>query len=249
MPAINLEMRQAGYDECAAADAGKEPFILYTETGAEEASWAVLTNGLVGPGPYGDPAQPGRLRQVGGLNDGTAAARIELDRTWIDNVDLEEYLGPPAGGQYQGDRIFKDAAGNDPVGRAATTRLIEWITPGGEELQFGEAVLESPRYAVLPVLNYDDNRANITGDSWHAIMDMVPVCIQVTWFECKTPTTDCRFEPTCFDFAGAVDGLSIFFHPGEGSSPPCLQRTEGDPCNVPGTISAMGASAFVSDSS
>ncbi len=77
---------------------------------------------------------------------------------------------------------------------------------------------------------------------WWAIMEMVPVYIQNTWFLCGTPTADCLFEPTGFPSA---DGRSVFFNPGEGSVPPCLPKKSA--CNTPKTIDANGASAFVID--
>jgi Flp pilus assembly protein TadG len=261
LPSVNADMRHfgEGIDDCTSADGDEEPFILKTETGSETGNASVFSDGMVGPGPYGvtdpstdpsTPPQPGKIRQKGGLNDGMVGGTagnpefpdtINFDGADLDNVGLWQYLI----GTYHGDCDFSD---DQIIGRARTEQLIDCVTVSGasdEKPGFSEALLESPRYAVVPVLNY----TNQTGTGYYPIVDLLPVYIQSTWYDCTNSKIGCLFHPADFpeDDPLSPDYYSTYFNPGEGEAEPCYQKKTGDPCEDPALIKLKGASAIVLD--
>lgn len=251
---VNLPNIHPAAEVCENAGTDVIPYVIQTETGN---TVTVLEDGFFGVPQFGTANLPGRLRQIAPIDDRiTATISDEDDRLafnensgsyTVDNLGMWEYL----------DQTFIDATsechtnaftvvsgstGLPLAGRELTDQMETCL--GSGDAEFIDEILDSPRFAIVPKMNYVDGAQ--AGTQWWAIMEMVPIYVQATWFECKAPTADCLFEPTGFDLSGDADGKSVFFHPGEGSTPPCLPKAGG--CQVPGTISAMGVSAFVIDS-
>lgn len=245
-PAVgtNLPNNHAGAESCDSAANDVIPYVIQTETGN---TLTVLHEGFFGDGPFGTASNntPGRLRQASPI---TATISSEPDRLWfttnsdtysVDNLGLWEYLD-----QSEIDDATSechDSAFAALAGRDLTDQMELCLAETGDKAPiFIDDIIDSPRFAVVPQLNYATGAQ--AGTEWWAIMQMTPVYIQNTWFECGTPTADCLFEPTGFPSA---NGKSVYFNPGEGSVSPCLPKKSA--CNTPKTIDANGASAFVID--
>ena len=254
---INQPNNHPGAESCESAANDVIPYVIQTNTGNTVIE---LEEGFFSGPSWGTANALGRLRQPSPI---TATISDDADRITftessgsytVDNLGMWEYLDQTKIDPTSpcSTKTFNDpsayVAGQELGGRELTDQM-ELCLASGDAL-FIDDILDSPRFAVVPQLNYVDGAQ--AGTEWWAVMDMVAVYLQTTWFECKSPTADCLFEPTGFleaEIAAgdpAPDGKSVFFGPGEGSTPPCLPKK--DACNTPGTVSVMGVSAFVIDS-
>ncbi len=252
---VNQPNNHPGAESCDSFANDVVPYVIQTNTGNTVSE---LEEGFFGSGGYGTQNLPGRLRQtsptlpavpsVPNLPISTVADRITFQENTgsytVDNIGLWEYLDFPSihnASECHRD-AFEDAGGVDLVGRALTDQMQLCLAESSPKAPlFRDEILDSPRFAVVPRLNYATGAQ--AGTQWWAIMEMVPIYLQTTWFECKSPTKDCLFAPTDFDIYGVPDGTSVFFNPGEGDTPPCLPKSGS--CSTPNAISAMGVSAFV----
>lgn len=242
----NLGNNHPGAESCDSAANDVIPYVIQTETGN---TMAVLQDGFFGDGPFGTASNntPGRLRQVSPIGATISAESDRLtfttnsDSYTVDNIGLWEYLDQATINSANSTSACGSNAFNGLAGRQLTEQMELCLQETGSKApRFTDDIINSPRFAVVPKLNYATGAQ--AGTQWWAVMDMVPVYVQTTWFLCKTPTADCQFEPTGF---ASPDGRSVFFNPGEGSASPCLPKNGN--CNTPKSIEAAGASAFVID--
>lgn len=253
---VNQPNNHPGAESCDNAGSDVPPYVIQTNTGNTVSE---LEDGFFGSDQFGTQNLPGRLRQpsptplpnvpsVPNLPISTAPDRITFQENsgtyTVDNVGLWEYLdfANILSGECHRD-AFEEPPGVDMVGRALTDQMELCLAETGTEAPlFRDEILDSPRFAVVPMLNYADGAQ--AGTQWWAVLEMVPVYIQTTWFECKSPTSDCMFAPNDFiTYMGGATELSVFFNPGEGDTPPCKPKSGS--CTLPSTINAMGTSAFV----
>lgn len=267
-PPVNADLKNEntydGQDTCTAIEDGSDPYVLITAQGTETGNAAVFSDGMIGTTAVG--SYPGKIRQVGGLNDGVTGSgefsdRLSLDGLQIDNVGLWQYLD----GSYNGECAFPDAS---VVGRGRTVQILNCVKPGGEVPSFGMDLIESPRFAVVPSLSYESGA--MSGASGYAILDLIPVYIQSTWYDCTGTGVDCLFHPA--DFVNEAMNVtapwewddtvpmwySPVFNPGEGDTVPCKSNKGYDPveyekkpgdfdCVNPTDMVLKGASAIVLD--
>ncbi|MGI9528828.1 MAG: pilus assembly protein TadG-related protein [Acidimicrobiia bacterium] len=264
-----------GSDNCASALAGEIPYILLTETGNTVTSGnpSIMETGFIGanPSPW-NPAVPGRLRQASTVpprldTSATPAAaippispaslRLSFGSYDVDNVGLWEYLidQSPISGEECLPGNF-----NNLEGRALTLQMYNpdpaqssclEMNPPSRQI-FDERILESPRFAVVPALNYLSGTQY--GSKWWAITELRPVYLQSTWYDCTNGgDPECLFLPDDFDDdptfdAGVRDSYSILFNPGEGDLSPCYINNSGN-CVAPNTnrFTMQGLSAIVLD--
>ena len=113
----------------------------------------------------------------------------------------------------------------------------------------GTDITKSPRFAVVPVLNY--NSGQQFGSKWWAVLEMKPVYLQSTWYECTGgKDKECLFQPADFMSDPADrDTYSVLFNPGEApaAAGPCY--LSGTNCATPQSskFQLMGMSALVLD--
>jgi hypothetical protein len=133
---------------------------------------------------------------------------------------------------------------------AAVNSCLE-MNPPSRQI-FDDRILESPRFAVVPVLNYLSG--DQYGSKWWAIRDLRPVYLQSTWYDCTNGgDPECLFLPDNFELLDGFDptirdNYSILFNPGEGDTAPCHLDNGGN-CIAPNTsrFEMMGLSAIVLD--
>ena len=286
----NLPNNHPAADDCGNAGNDIPPYVLLTETGNTQTGGEIMQDGFLGAPQYGTNAEPGRLRQlptdaVPGAVSGVDVQTIRMDlRTNsdvanVDNVGMWEYLDFPeidTGGT--GD--CRESSFNGLTGRELTDQMLRCLTIGTDPFDgstingldpgpvFTDALLDSPRFALVPVLNYATGSQ--FGSKWWAVMNMQPVYVQTTWYRCGQPTGECLFEPDDHDTYVSPtattttttttlppsstttsttaapqpeDGKSVFFNPGEGSAEPCLVSSGN--CSTPNSLEMAGSSAFV----
>lgn len=247
---VNQPNNHPGAESCDNAGSDVPPYVIQTNTGNTVSE---LEDGFFGSDQFGMQNLPGRLRQpsptvpLPPANNpliSLANSRITFQENsgiyTVDNIGLWEYLDFAITTGACGRAAFTDGSSNDLVGRDLTDQMQTCLNSGTP--LFIDEILNSPRFAVVPKLNYADGAQ--AGTQWWAVTEMVPVYIQTTWFECKSPTSDCMFAPNDFiTYTGGATDLSVFFNPGEGDTPPCKPKKSS--CNLPSTINAMGTSAFV----
>lgn len=235
-----------GHDDCdALADPTYVPWALHTATGF---SPVPLQDGLIDPGTFGTGGTEALLRQDGGIPG--SLGRLNLQSTGtdrlVDNVGLWEYLASGNGGQCS-NHLFETGD------RSATVQMDKCIRLGTPK--FNETLLTSPRFAVVPRLDYircDDNASDpqcLQGAEWLDILGYVPVYLQGTWFTCKgpgAPTNDCLFQPDNYPGDYGDNVYSPVFYPGEGTATPVIPDAHGDYV-TPGTLEIKGLSAFTLD--
>ncbi len=241
-----------GADTCQSADDGVVPFIIATDTGSTNngPGRIVLQDGMMGDDPsVTSGSLPGRLRQPS--SPGSSDTRMNFVTTgWtrsLDNVGLWEYLVDPSVGtdECHSNQFF----GKD--GRERTDQLIDCLTPGNATPIFDLDILQSPRFAVVPVLNH--NSGEVAGKKWWAVLGLKPIYLQSSWFDCTNGTdNECLFLPQdwaadpLFDPTNR-DHYSILFNPGEApiNSGPCYLNAGS--CVIPQTnrFTMMGLSALV----
>lgn len=261
----------SGADTCTAAQNGDVPYILLTETGNTVTSGnpSIMEAGFIGASPsQWNPALPGRLRQPSspGKVDSNgnplspispAPTRLSFGGYDVDNVGLWEYLMdiPPNVGELCSPADFVGLTGRDLTlaminTDAAVNSCLE-MNPPSRQI-FDDRILESPRFAVVPVLNYLSG--DQYGSKWWAIRDLRPVYLQSTWYDCTNGgDPECLFLPDNFELLTGFDptirdNYSILFNPGEGDTAPCYLDNGGN-CIAPNTsqFEMMGLSAIVLD--
>jgi len=264
-----------GSDNCASAQIGDIPFILLTETGNTVTSGnpSIMETGFIGasPSPW-NPSVPGRLRQASTNPPrmdttvdppvpipriSSAPIRLSFGSYDVDNVGLWEYLidQSPMGSEECLPGNFTGLEGRaltmqmyNPDG--AVNSCLE-MNPPTRQI-FDDRILESPRFAVVPALNYLSGTQ--FGSKWWAIRELRPVYLQTSWYDCTNGgDPECLFLPDDFEsdinFDAAVrDSYSILFNPGEGDSSPCYINNGGN-CVAPNTnrFVMQGLSAIVLD--
>lgn len=286
----NLPNNHVAADSCDNAGNDIPPYVLLTETGNTQTGGEIMEDGFLGAPQFGTNSEPGRLRQlptdsVPGTVSGTDVQTLRIDLRTIsdtknvDNVGMWDYLDfsvIDTGGT--GD--CRESSFTGLAGRDLTDQMLRCLTVGKDPFTgavisgldpapvFTDALLESPRFALVPVLNYASGAQ--FGSKWWAVMNMQPVYVQTTWYRCGQPTGECLFEPDDFDTyvppptgtttttttlppsstttsttaaPSPEDGKTVFFNPGEGSVEPCLVKNSN--CVIPKTMVMAGSSAFV----
>ena len=126
------------------------------------------------------------------------------------------------------------------TGRQLTDQMIDCLGSGDERF-IGE-LLDSPRFGVVPVLNYQQGAQY--GNKWWAVKEFRPVYLQASWYYCSSAgSPGCQFQPN--DFAatyGAGSPYSILFNPGEGEAPP---QTSSGGTPTANQFQIMGTSALI----
>jgi len=259
----------SGSDNCAAAGNGEIPYILMTETGntVTGGNPSIMETGFIGASPSSNnPAVPGRLRQastparVNGSGNpapiSSAPTRLSFGSYDVDNVGLWEYLIDQSA--IAGEECLpSDFTGL--VGRELSQQMLNpdvavnsclEMNPSSRQI-FDARILDSPRFAVVPVLNY--TRGSQFGTKWWAIRELRPVYLQTTWFDCTNGNdNECLFLPDDLEAAGSSplvrDDYSILFNPGEGDTSPCYLNNGGN-CVAPNAnrFEMQGISAIVLD--
>jgi len=220
-----------GADNCASAAAGDVPWVLNPKTGNTD----TLELGLIGNDASVLTAAntPGRLRQ-----DSTSSApEARLDFTvtgWpgggfdLDNVGLWEYIDfnkVPSGSACESLETPTSLRG-----RELTVQMIACL---GEDIGniFTPDLVNSPRFALVPVLNY--NSGDQFGNKWWAIREIRPVYLHSTWYDCD-PNSFCLFHPDDLDDLDLANDetYSYLFNPGESTDSPCYDKAGA--CSNPG---------------
>ena len=244
-------------DHCTSAANGDVPYILNPETG----NTAVLDRGLIGlDASVTTASEPGRLRQDSSSPLDTATARLTFNVNGrpdspftLDNVGLWEYINYAApeviNSTHCKSDAFKDDKGQELVGRELTNQMTLCL---GENIDglvvegglFVEELLHSPRFALVPVLNYVKGQQ--FGNKWWAVLEMRPVYLHSTWYDCSS-NDFCLFHPDNLDLLDVDDNstYSYLFNPGEGTDPPCYDKK--GVCSIPGNskFQLQGISAYV----
>jgi hypothetical protein len=244
-----------GADDCSAPNKGALPYILLLNTGTKNNRDATH-NGLVGGQGVASVANTdaiGRLRQPS--SPGSSMPPTVFDTSGadfkLDNVGLWEYLDASA--TLPSD--CQSIAGAD--GRGKTNALINCLNDSAFPSDaFTSDLLASPRFAVVPVLNYDKcteiDRNNCKhGKKWWAILEMRPVYIQSSWFDC-TASEQCLFQPDDFLIADPPnpDEYSGLWNPGESKLGPCVITDgpcEAGPAILDSKFKLLGVTAIVLD--
>lgn len=248
----NQPNNHPGAESCDNAFNDVVPYVIQTNTGNTVIE---LEEGFFSGPSYGTANAPGRLRQNSPISAtiSSAADRITFTETnsgsyTVDNIGLWEYLDqglidPNSACHHTAFEAISGVTGLPLAGRELTDQMDLCLAETGSRRAFYiDDILDSPRFAIVPKLNYFNGAQ--AGTEWWAVMEMVPIYLHTTWFDCKTPTGVCLFAPTGFDlYGGGTDGTSVFFNPGEGDTPPCLLKSGS--CDAPNQIDAMGVSAYV----
>ncbi|MGI9585589.1 MAG: pilus assembly protein TadG-related protein [Acidimicrobiia bacterium] len=255
LPAVgaNLPNNHANADSCASAAGGIIPSVLLTQPGNTQSAGgkALLQDGFIGDDPSPTPADlPGRLRQTS--SPLASGDRLDIDAIgWdfdVDNVGLWEYLTNTGVSDPCLAENFNGPAAT-AVGRELTDLLLTCLTadPSTSTADFNEDLLLSPRFAIVPMLNYSSGQQY--GNKWWAVMELVPVYLHSTWYDCTNGSdTECLFQPEDFMSDPADrDSYSVLFNPGEGTESPCYLNN-GE-CVKPSAsrFQLMGLSALVLD--
>jgi len=239
LPPIGTDVgnNSPGADSCANAQSGVVPFVLNPQPGNTQSGpgKALLQEGFLGDDPSPTTASvPGRLRQTSSPGSSSVPDQrldfVTNAKTFtVDNVGLWEYLLDPSGtGNACDDNRFGG------TGRDLTTALLLCLANGSP--RFSMDLLQSPRFAVVPVLNY--LAGSQYGNKWWPVLDLVPVYIQTSWYDCTNGNpSDCLFQPE-----GFANTYSVLFNP------PC-SLNNGGACVTPLTsrFQFMGLSALVLD--
>ncbi len=260
-------------DICEARDAPYVPYALVLGGGGEEEA---LMDGFAGEGLFGSTAElAGRLRQGSGATRFLISGNQDPDDMHLDNVGLWEYLTDLGDGicgknhvEYKGDSTATPPVVAGGVGATATIRGC--LSPGTPTPHFSEAILESPRFALVPRLWLNQTLLDAaTPNSRAVIQDFVPVYIQSTYWNCVNSATkkddgdqDLVACPLVFqtyeDFEaskllpGGNDILDDqpYFAPGEGVADSCLVSSAGGPnpkCKKVPNLALRGVTVFILD--
>lgn len=246
-----------GGDHCNSAASGDVPWILRTETGNTVTSGnpSIMEIGFLGEASQTSPQTTasvvGRLRQPSSLPSGSllgSTERITFRTTSnnypVDNVGLWEYLL---------DDTDNDACDRSTyssfTGRELTDRLDTCLTSVASGQIFADEILESPRFAVVPRLNYLDG-SNF-GSKWWDIISMDAVFLWASWYDCTNGgDNECLFYPDNFTGDPTLrESYSLLHIPGEGSAEPCYLDSSTLTCETPsaGNWDMQGISALLLD--
>lgn len=233
-----------GADDCANAQSGVIPYVMRTQTGNRQ---RVLHDGFLGDDPSVTAGtKKGKFRQPS--SPASSGARLIFEtstRTFdVDNVGLWEYLTNTENPSDECDITqFDNQGSNARVGRELTEQLMECLEDSYPV--FSADLLTSPRFAIAPVLNYEDDEQR--GKKWWAVTDLRPVFLQTTWYHCTGGRNkECLFQPDDITADPSDrETYSVFFNPGEGSASPCYLRR--GVCETPrdNKFKLMGLSAIV----
>jgi len=231
-----LGNNHAGADSCDTAFTDTTPYVLLTQPGNTQTGLAILHDGLFGDHPSGTSAtDPGRLRQTAPpAHPERLTLRTTTTQYTVDNVGLWQYLdfSKIAGGGQCSQSAFQGKAG-----RALTDQLLTCLDPANPKM-FDKDLIDSPRFAVVPVLNY--RRGDQYGNKWWAVKEYKPVYLQSTWFSCGGSDL-CVFHPD------DMPGGSVIFNPGEGTASPTTPSGGTPPANGAHGFQVQGVSALVLD--
>lgn len=265
----------AGADTCTSAANGDIPWVLLTQTGnsiTSNASGAGCTGsifecGMLGSDPSPTAANaPGRLRQAappttdlpGGYVASSAPRTLTVGPGGgfsVDNLGLWEYLLDTGGNDACDKSEYRESI-SGLEGRELTEQLIDCLYTGSgpSGIIFDDSLLESPRFAVVPQLNY--NSGSQFGTKYWDVVDLKPVYLHASWYTCSNGNPDdCLFLPYDFEdededgFAvDDRDSYSILFQPGEGEQRPC-ELNAGGGCGAPAANrwEMQGLSALILD--
>jgi hypothetical protein len=240
-------------DTCANAQTDIVPYVLQTQPGDTQSPQgkALLMDGFLGddPSPTSGDLR-GRLRQPSSLGL-IPTKRLNLVTNTktlnVDNTGLWEYLKDDG---VSPSNACHSSQFSGKQGRALTDQLLVCLDRMGSGTPiFDIEIIQSPRFAVVPVLNYLPTEK--LGSKWWAVVEMRPVYLQSSWYDCTTGSNkECLFLPD--DFAEAPfdatnrDHYSILFNPGESLNGPCYLNA-GGACVPPNTsqFQLMGLSALV----
>lgn len=223
-----------GADSCT--NDGSVPFALRPDTG-NSANRQAINDGLIGPPGTPSPANSnaeGRLRQDSSPSFSSLRLSFDIQGTsndfTLDNVGLWEYLASGC----------PDVATAAP-GRAKTNAMLDCLSTGSPA--FSAELLESPRFAVVPELNYEacdlvnSNNCNY-GNKWWPVLSLVPVYLHSTWYDCDS-NDQCVFQPADFTPDPTdIETYSGLFNPGESDIGPCLLDTTAGTCEDGSAINA-----------
>ncbi len=222
----SLGNNHEGADDCSNAIADNAPYVLNPQPGDTQTASgkALLNDGLLGDDPSPTTASlPGRLRQpTPALPDlPVVESRITFTTNTgsydVDNVGLWEYLDQDTI-KYNSPCSDSTKGYGGLTGRQLTDQMI--LCLGSGDAQFIGELLDSPRFSVVPVLNYQQGAQY--GNKWWAVKELWPVYLQTSWYDCSSGGfPECRFQPSDFALThGAGNPYSILFNPGEGEASP-----------------------------
>ena len=233
-------------DHCTSAGNGDVPYVLNPETG----NTAVLDRGLIGlDASVTTASEPGRLRQNSSSPIGTSTTRLAFNVNGrpgspftLDNAGLWEYIDYGATAVINSTHC-RSQAFTGLTGRELTDQMTLCLGENIPNLLVAE-VLQSPRFALVPVLNYVDGQQ--FGNKWWAVREMRPVYLHSTWYDCSS-NDFCLFHP---DDLNPMDvdndtTYSYVFNPGESTDPPCFD--DKGVCSNPSNskFQLQGISAYV----
>jgi len=224
----------AGADVCAAT---QDPSYIPYAIVADQGSLTQASDGFIGDPQFGSLTLPGRLRQTGGSPASWRPVPKGNGSISLDNVGLWEYLVHPANnGSPCSAAKFAGKTGTE-----LTAQMVSCLqTPG--DVKFSEALLQSPRFALIPQLDVDQAAIGAIGPNAKAainIIKFVPVYLQATWYNCSA--VECMY----FDADDAPAIRPEVFEPGEGVDEGCVPQGGGCKNNV--NLVMEGISAFVLD--
>jgi hypothetical protein len=215
-----------GADSCANAVADNAPYVLNPQPGNTQSGpgKALLNDGFLGDDPSPTAANlPGRLRQTTPTLPQPPVVNSRLTFTTnagsyqVDNVGLWEYLDQAA---ISNNSPCSDTSNGFAglAGRQLTDRLMLCLASG--DARFTATLFDSPRFIVVPVLNY--RQGDQFGNKWWAVKEFRPVYLQTSWYDCSSGgSPQCRFQPDEFATShGAGNPYSVLHNPGEGETPP-----------------------------
>jgi hypothetical protein len=253
-----------GRDICRARDAGYIPYALRLGSGGEDAA---LIEGFAGDPGMGSAANaPGRLRQGSGDtryidgNQSTDPHNMDLD-----NVGLWKYLFHD-GITDSANKCDGDNAVFSNDGATAISGLEACLASSPSNQIFSEAILQSPRFAIMPQLFLNQNELDaISGSSSFVnIKRFIPGYIQKTFWNCTSSddgkkagdlndtSIQCAltfrtYEDEAAQATNDITDDQQWFAPGEGNSDACLVTAEtGNPrCKKNPNIALRGVSAII----
>ena len=205
-----------GEDNCAASTTTpvEVPYALFADNG----SLTQTSDGFIGNPQFGTEARPGRLRQGDGDKRDLLNGGPEL---LADDVGLWEYLIHPTGGAASGDPCRSELFEPPYQGTELTANLINCLA--GPSVKFNDDLLESPRFALAPVIDLDeDDIGNISPSQATNIVEFAPVYLQASWYNCSA--SQCVEFATADEWVDDEGSPPETFEPGEGDEAGCLPQ-------------------------
>ncbi len=244
----SLGNKHEGADSCANANADHAPYVLNPQPGNTQSGpgKALLHDGFLGDDPSPTSASlPGRLRQSTPILPQPPVVNSSLTFTTnatsyeVDNVGLWEYLDQTV---INNNSPCSDTSNGFAglAGRQLTDQLM--LCLASPDARFLSELLHSPRFIIVPVLNYQQGEQY--GNKWWAVKEFRPVYLQASWYDCSSGgAPECRFEPDQFAIThGAGNPYSLLFHPGEGEASP---QTDTGGAPTANNFQLMGISGLI----